>query len=92
MKNHEYSWEILYHFNCGECKNWWSIATTENRYQWKNKVMNCPHCGYRAKIQPKNVCDGFPIVKNSTPGYPLPDETAKDMVVDSKVSETTADE
>jgi len=26
--NHEYSIEVLYHFNCGVCKNWWSYATT----------------------------------------------------------------
>ena len=57
MKNHEYSWELLYHFNCGECKNWWSYSTTESRYQWKNQMMSCPHCGYRVKIQPKDISD-----------------------------------
>jgi len=59
MKNHEYSWELLYHFNCGECKNWWSYTTTETAYQWKNQAMSCPHCGYRTTIQPKNIGQDF---------------------------------
>ena len=29
MKDHEYTWEIIYHFNCGECMNWWSYASTQ---------------------------------------------------------------
>jgi len=55
MKNHEYSWELLYHFNCAECKNWWSYTTTETAYQWKNQSMSCPHCGYNTTIQPKDM-------------------------------------
>ena len=25
---HQYTVELLFHFNCGTCKNWWSYATT----------------------------------------------------------------
>jgi DNA-directed RNA polymerase subunit RPC12/RpoP len=57
MKNHEYTWETLYHFICGECKNWWSYASTETRWswdsKWKRNNMICPHCGHEAVIQPK---------------------------------------
>ena len=91
MNNHEYSWEILYHFTCGECKNWWSIATTENRYQWKQQTMTCPVCGYRTKIQSKDNDAGFPIIRHTKPGYPyVPPETAEDVVDNPETQETTA--
>ena len=87
---HEYAWELLYHFNCGECKNWWSYATTENRYQWKQQAMSCPLCGYRAKIQPKDVDAGFPIIRHTKPGYPYePSESVGDMANNSEVEEIT---
>jgi hypothetical protein len=44
-----YSTELLYHFNCGNCKNWWSYASTED---YKPYVMHCPHCGEMDKIKP----------------------------------------
>ena len=44
-----YSTELLYHFNCGNCKNWWSYASTED---YKPYVMTCAHCGQMNKIQP----------------------------------------
>lgn len=57
MMNHEYTWETLYHFNCGECSNWWSYASSETRWawnsEWKRNNMTCPHCGYKTAIQPK---------------------------------------
>ena len=89
MNNHEYSWEILYHFNCGDCKNWWSIATTENRYQWKQQIMTCPVCGYRTKIQSKDDDAGFPIIRHTKPGYPLPPESEQNMEVDTTKPFTT---
>ena len=92
MKNHEYSWELLYHFNCGECKNWWSYSTTETQYQWRDQTMSCPHCGYRTNIKPKDTNGGFPIVRNPTPKYPLHSKITKDMDVDSKIQPSTADE
>lgn len=36
--------EILYHFTCERCKNWWSIAMEKTG--WNPKKMWCPHCGY----------------------------------------------
>jgi hypothetical protein len=47
---HEYSAEILYHFNCGVCKNWWSYATTPTNVMMelglpKDIDYYCPHCG-----------------------------------------------
>jgi len=47
---HEYSVELLYHFNCGVCKNWWSYATTPTGVMVelglpKNMAYYCPHCG-----------------------------------------------
>jgi hypothetical protein len=50
--NHLYSWERIYHFSCGNCKNWWSYATTEDSYKWKSRKMTCPHCGHYTNIQP----------------------------------------
>jgi len=51
-KDHLYTWERIYHFLCGECKNWWSYATTEDSYTWKSRRMTCPHCNYHAVIKP----------------------------------------
>jgi hypothetical protein len=52
----KHSVEILYHFTCEECKNWWSIATEPPRSRylvgkdgWRPKEMWCPHCGYKHK-------------------------------------------
>ena len=49
QKDHLYTWERIYHFSCGNCKNWWSYASTED---YKPYVMTCPHCGQMNKIQP----------------------------------------
>ena len=51
---HKYSVEYLYHFNCGECKNWWSYASTETRYEKMVETMTCPHCGSLKKIIPNS--------------------------------------
>ena len=55
-KDHLYTWERIYHFSCGNCKNWWSYATEEEReiqiYNRKSRKMTCPHCGHYTKIQP----------------------------------------
>jgi len=50
--DHLYTWERIYHFSCGHCKNWWSYATTEDSYKWKTRTMSCIHCGYTTKIRP----------------------------------------
>ena len=59
MKNHEYTWETLFHFNCGECKNWWSYAG----FLESISSMTCPHCGYRTKIELK---PGFKEIDGKT--------------------------
>jgi len=59
--NHEYSVEVLYHFNCGVCKNWWSYATTPTGVMIelglpKDIEYYCPHCGADEKAKIK---EGF---------------------------------
>jgi len=44
-KKHTWTDEKIYHFTCGECKNWWSYAG--HFRHWKS-VMTCPHCGHKA--------------------------------------------
>ena len=54
---HEYTWETLFHFICGECKNWWSYAgIIEKRTDGRAQSMTCPHCGYKTDIKMK---EGF---------------------------------
>ena len=52
--HHIYTWERIYHFSCGNCKNWWSYATIEDSYKWKSRKMTCPHCGHYSTIQPNS--------------------------------------
>ena len=52
QKDHLYTWERIYHFSCGNCKNWWSYATTEDSYAWKSRRMTCPHCNHHSTIRP----------------------------------------
>ena len=54
---HQYTVELLFHFNCGTCKNWWSYATTpsclsgsiEYNSLPENIDYYCPHCGAAEK-------------------------------------------
>ena len=60
---HEYSIELLYHFICGNCKNWWSYALTPTRLEQSLKlpeddIVFCCHCGHKATMKVK---DGFII-------------------------------
>ena len=54
QKDHLYTWERIYHFSCGNCKNWWSYATTEDSYDWKSRRMTCPHCNHHSTIRPNH--------------------------------------
>jgi DNA-directed RNA polymerase subunit RPC12/RpoP len=55
---HSFSKEILYHFNCGKCDKWWSIA---DYHLFSNSVpenekkvpilITCPHCGHNEEIK-----------------------------------------
>ena len=59
--NHQYTVELLFHFNCGTCKNWWSYATTpyclsgsiEYNSLPENIDYYCPHCGVAEKVELK---------------------------------------
>jgi len=44
-EDHLYTWERIYHFSCGNCKNWWSYANN-----WLGKEQFCPHCGVKKKL------------------------------------------
>ena len=47
--SHEFTVEVLYHFNCGQCKNWWSYATTwAMKGSVYGKYFYCPHCGHES--------------------------------------------
>ncbi len=45
MNNHKYSKEILYHFNCGKCNKWWTIA--DHHLLVNDNKITCPHCGHK---------------------------------------------
>ena len=53
---HEYTVEILYHFSCGVCSNWWSYAITPTELSDTELKMpdgiehHCPHCGVAEKV------------------------------------------
>lgn len=59
MHTHEYTIEVLYHYNCGLCKNWWSYASTpkskSDNLTWgmTGKYIYCPHCGTEAELKEK---------------------------------------
>ncbi len=55
--SHSFSMEKIYHFVCGECKNWWSHATDMVYRRGQN--MSCPHCGEMRGIV-KNDMDENP--------------------------------
>ncbi len=51
---HYFTYEILYHFDCGECGKWWSYAKTpsnkEEIHKQKVESMFCPHCGEKGSL------------------------------------------
>jgi hypothetical protein len=47
----QYTKEILYHFNCEECKKWWSVSDFTLSGDPKQK-MSCPHCNRISIIEP----------------------------------------
>ncbi len=42
-----YSTEKIFHFTCGKCELWWSIATEDMKMN--SKSLSCPHCHYTHK-------------------------------------------
>ena len=59
-KCHNFVYEVLYHYNCGDCGNWWSYATTpnkkDNNLEWamSGKYVYCPHCGSERQLKVKD--------------------------------------
>ena len=60
MKNHNYTVEILYHFSCNLCNQWWTYAYTPTRLHDynlnlpNNESVHCMHCGHTtiAEVKP----------------------------------------
>jgi len=75
---HDYTIELLYHFNCGSCQGWWSYATTPgqpivdqssnlivgDKITLSNEIeIHCPHCGH---CKSAKIKDGFfDVITNS---------------------------
>ena len=75
---HDYTIELLYHFNCGSCQGWWSYATTpgqpivdkSSNLMVGDKItlseeieLHCPHCGH---CKSAKIKDGFfDVITNS---------------------------
>ena len=56
---HKYSKETLYHFNCGECNKWWSIADYHFFSKEVLSLVICPHCGHKEEVKEiKNEKEG----------------------------------
>ena len=57
--SHEFTVEVLYHFNCHECKNWWGHTMTpvfqhqHLTYGMVGKDIHCPHCGLKSDVKVK---------------------------------------
>jgi len=57
--NHQFTVEVLYHFNCGRCQNWWSCGSTPtettSNITWGivGKYFHCPHCGHETDAEIK---------------------------------------
>ena len=48
---HKFSKEILYHFNCGKCNKWWSIADYHLFSKNVSNLITCPYCGHKEKVK-----------------------------------------
>jgi len=57
----EYTFEILYHFTCLQCKNWWSYSVTLSNnkgvYNIDGRPIYCMHCGTEGKAMIKKGFD-----------------------------------
>ena len=63
---HQYTVEILYHFTCGFCSEWWSYALTPFTQsvdiELSDKLIHCPHCGH---TQTAKIKEGFWLENNA---------------------------
>tara|TARA_Y100000296_G_scaffold87176_1_gene130340 strand:- start:3407 stop:3574 length:168 start_codon:yes stop_codon:yes gene_type:complete len=54
MKKHTYTQELIFHFTCASCANWWSYATSVDlKIDQLYPPLICPHCGYTAEVTEK---------------------------------------
>ena len=52
-KNIEYTIELLYHFTCHQCQNWWTYPITPSSIKMSlnidDRTIYCMHCGNEGK-------------------------------------------
>ena len=65
---HQFTVEVLYHFTCGCCNNWWSYAVTPcvqplefDPFVSDGTKTHCPHCGH---VQTTKIKEGYLLEKN----------------------------
>jgi len=51
----KYSKEILYHFSCEICYNWWTYPAGMHETDFNTKIWFCPHCLHEHRPPHKNV-------------------------------------
>ena len=65
----EYTFELLYHFTCLQCKNWWSYSITPSSNKVglniDDRAINCMHCGTEGKAIIKKGFDDLFNIQNS---------------------------
>jgi hypothetical protein len=64
---HQYTVEVIYHFTCGCCNNWWSYAETPPtqksfKFGVTDKRIYCPHCG---RVRTAKIKEGFWLENNA---------------------------
>ena len=50
----KYSREVLYHFSCESCYNWWTYPAT-HAPDFNTKTWFCPHCLHEHKPPHKEI-------------------------------------
>ena len=50
----KYSREVLYHFSCENCYNWWTYPST-HAPDFNTKTWFCPHCLHEHKPPHKEI-------------------------------------
>ena len=95
MKDHEYTWETIYHFNCGECMNWWSYASTLEYLKPDTIVrLSCPHCGYRTKVKLKengtiqHECLDEKVISLKSKNFKIEDEQHWSFLIEDNINKS----
>ena len=52
VAKHTVSVELLHHFNCGQCRRWWSVGDYKGPHR-----LHCPHCGHLAEFEVPATAD-----------------------------------